>query len=92
MEMILIMGLIFAMFYFLMIRPEQRRKKQVAEMRSALKVGDEITTAGGLVGKIVQIKDELVTFETGEDRVRIQVAKWSISSTGTAGQPPQQGR
>lgn len=73
---------IIAIFYFLMFRPEKKRKKQLEEMRSSLDVGTEITTIGGMVGKIVAIDDELITFETGEDRVRIQVAKWAISTTG----------
>ena len=84
MEMIPILVLFVAVFYFLMLRPEQKRKKQAAEMRAALKAGDEITTIGGIVGKIVNVKDDFVTFETGEDRVRIKVTKWAISSTGVA--------
>jgi len=84
MEMMIVLPLIIAMFYFLMIRPEQKRKKKAAELRDSLAVGDEITTIGGLVGKVVQVRDELVTFETGEDRVRIRVAKWAISTKGKA--------
>ena len=52
------------------------------DMRSSLAVGNDITTIGGLVGTIVHISDDFVTFETGEDRVRIQIAKWAISSIG----------
>ena len=74
-------ALIIVVFYFFMIRPENKKKKRVEEMRSGLIVGDDVTTVGGMVGKIVSIKDEFVTFETGEDRVRIQVARWAISST-----------
>ena len=51
-------------------------------MRNELKVGDQITTIGGMVGKIVSIKDDMITFETGEDRVRIQTMRWAISTTG----------
>lgn len=69
-------------FYFMLLRPESKRKKKIAQMRSELAVGDEITTIGGMVGKICAIKDDLITFETGEDRVRIQVARWAIHSTG----------
>lgn len=69
-------------FYFILIRPESKKKKKVAQMRSELAVGDEITTIGGMVGKIVGIKDDLITFETGEDRVRIQVARWAVHTTG----------
>ena len=90
--MILMMVGIFAAMYFLMIRPQQKQKRQVADMRSSLKVGDEITTIGGMVGKIVQIKEDFVVFETGEDRVRIKIAKWGISGTGAQAQQQQQRR
>ena len=72
--------LIIVVFYFFLIRPESKKKKKLAEMRSQLSNGDEITTIGGLVGKIVQVTNDYVTFETGEDRVRIQVTKWAIST------------
>ncbi|MCL2342673.1 MAG: preprotein translocase subunit YajC [Firmicutes bacterium] len=74
--------LIIVVFYFFMIRPESKKKKKLAEMRSSLSVGDKITTIGGMVGKVVSIKDDLITFETGEDRVRIEVTKWGISTIG----------
>ena len=72
---------LIAIFYFLIIRPENKKKKKTDEMRNSLSVGDEITTIGGLTGKIVQVTDDTITFETGEDRVRIQAKKWSISTT-----------
>ena len=80
--LVLYMGIIIAVFYFIMIRPEKKRKKKAQEMRDSLAIGDNITTIGGMVGKIVNISDEFVTFETGEDRVRIKITKWGISSTG----------
>ena len=70
-------------FYFLLIRPENKKKKALSEMRNALAVGDEVTTIGGIIGKVVHIKDDLVTIETSEDRVRIQLARWAISTKGT---------
>ncbi len=79
MPLIMIVVLI-AVFYFFMIRPEQKKRKAAEEMRSNLSVGDKITTIGGMVGKIVDISNDLITFETGEDRVRIQVTKWAIST------------
>ena len=78
---LLLIVLMFAMFYFFFIRPENKKKKQVEQMRSALTVGDEITTIGAITGKIVQVTEDTVTFETGEDRVRIQIKKWGISTT-----------
>lgn len=74
---------LIVVFYFLLIRPENKKKKALNDMRSALAVGDEVTTIGGIVGKIVHIKDDLVTIETSDDRVRIQLARWAISTTGT---------
>ena len=78
---IIMLVLMFAIFYFLIIRPENKKKKKADEMRSSLSVGDEITTIGGMIGKIVQVTEDTITFETGEDRVRIQVKKWAISTT-----------
>jgi preprotein translocase subunit YajC len=79
---ILIFVVLIGVFYFFLIRPENKKKKKIAEMRNELAVGDEITSIGGMVGKIVSIKDDMITFETGEDRVRIQVMRWAISSKG----------
>lgn len=84
MSMIIIMVVMIAVFYFFLIRPENKKKKQLEEMRSQLSVGDDVTTIGGIVGKIVAVKDDFIVFETSEDRVRIQVAKWAISTTGKA--------
>ena len=78
---LIMLVLMFAVFYFFFIRPENKKKKQVEQMRSALTVGDEITTIGAITGKIVQVTEDTVTFETGEDRVRIQIKKWGISTT-----------
>ena len=74
---------LIVVFYFLLIRPENKKKKALSEMRTALAVGDEVTTIGGIVGRVVHIKDDLVTIETSEDRVRIQITRWAISTKGT---------
>ena len=79
---ILMLVVMIAVFYFFLIRPENKKKKKLEQMRSSLSVGDKITTIGGMVGKIVDISGDLITFETGEDRVRIQVTKWAVSTTG----------
>ena len=70
-SLIIIVGLLVAM-YFLMIRPEKKREKAAQEMRSALQVGDEVTTIGGIIGKVVSIKDETFVLETTRDRTRIR--------------------
>jgi preprotein translocase subunit YajC len=74
--------LIVVVFYFFLIRPENKKKKAITKMRNELAVGDEITTIGGIVGKIVSIKDDMITIETSEDRVRVQLMKWSVSTKG----------
>ena len=79
--MIIIM---IAIFYFLMIRPENKRKKQADEMRSSLKKGDQITTIGGIVGTVVDIKESRIVVETSADQVRIELEKWAISNNETA--------
>ena len=73
-----------AIFYFMLIRPENKRKKEAEELRSSLKVGDEITTIGGIVGKVVSVKDERFVIETGADQVRIELQKWALSTNDTA--------
>lgn len=80
MDSIILLVAMIAVFYFLIIRPENKRKKQAENMRNSLKKGEHITTIGGLVGRIVQVNDATVVFETSEDRVRIEVAKWGIQS------------
>ena len=72
-----------AIFYFLLIRPENKRKKQAEEMRSSLKKGDWITTIGGVYGRVVTITDRTVVIETSEDRVRMEFLKSAIGSVGT---------
>jgi preprotein translocase subunit YajC len=74
--------LIIAVFYFFMIRPENKKKKKAAEMRANLKVGDVITTIGGVIGTVCAVKDETIVIETGADRVRIEFTKWAISTVG----------
>lgn len=80
---IVMIVLMIAIFYFLLIRPESKKKKEAAAMRNSLKVGDQITTIGGIVGTICAIKEETIVMETGADRVRIEFTKWAISSKGT---------
>lgn len=80
-SMIFMLLLMFAFFYLFIIRPENKKKKKTEEMRNSLSLGDEIITIGGMIGKVVQITEDTITFETGEDRVRIQTKKWAISTT-----------
>ena len=76
---IVMMVVIIAVFYFLMIRPE-KKQEEAQEMRDSIEVGDKIVTIGGMVGKVVHVTGDKLTFETGEDRVRIEITKWAVSS------------
>lgn len=79
---ILMLVVLFAIMYFLMIRPENKRKKKAQEMRDSLKKGDVITTIGGIVGKVVQVNNETIVIETSDDRVRMELTKWAVSTVG----------
>ena len=81
---IIMIILMLVIFYLFLILPENKKKKKLNEMRSSLKVGDDIVTIGGMMGKVVHVTDDSVTFETSEDQVRIQVAKWAISTNARA--------
>ena len=82
-SMLLPFVILIAVFYFLLIRPENKKKKAAAKMRSELAVGDEITTIGGVVGTICQVKEDTIIIETSADRVRMEFTKWAISTKGT---------
>lgn len=84
MSTVIMLVVMFAIMYFMLIRPENKRKKEAEQMRSALKVGDRITTIGGVMGKVVDVKDEKFVIETGADQVRIEFAKWALSTNETA--------
>ncbi len=79
MTIIMLVGLL-ALMYFFMIRPQKKQEKQINEMRENLQVGDEITTIGGIIGRIVSIKDETVLIETGRDKVKIRFLRSAIRS------------
>ena len=81
---IIMLVMMLAVFYFMLIRPENKRKKEAEEMRSAVKVGDKITTIGGICGTVVSIKDDKLVIETGADQVRIELAKWAMSTNESA--------
>ena len=81
---IIMLVMMMAVFYFMLIRPENKRKKEAEEMRSAVKTGDKITTIGGIVGTVVNVKEDKLVIETGADQVRIEIAKWAMSTNETA--------
>ena len=84
MSLLLTFGPMIAIMYFLLIRPENKRKKEAEAMRSAVKKGDKITTIGGIVGTVVDVKEDKIVLETGADQVRIEFAKWAVSSNESA--------
>lgn len=83
-SMLIMMVALIGVFYFLMIRPENKRKKEAEAMRNALKVGDNITTIGGVIGDIVSVKEDSIVIETTTDRVRVEFAKFAVSTNNTA--------
>ena len=84
MPTIVMLVVMIGVFYFMLIRPENKRKKEAEEMRSSIKVGDRITTIGGIVGTVVSVKDEKFVLETSADQVRVEFQKWAISTNDTA--------
>ena len=92
-SMILILVVMVAVFYFMIIRPEKKKKEGRREnLRNSLKEGDKITTIGGIVGKIVDIKGDNIVIETSMDRVRMELAKWSVMTNNTAQEAAQKAR
>ena len=81
---VIMMVVMLGVFYFMLIRPENKRKKEAEQMRSAVKKGDQIVTIGGIVGTVVDVKEKNIVLETGADQVRIEFEKWAISSNATA--------
>lgn len=79
---IIMLVALVAVFYFMIIRPENKRKKAAEQLRSSLKKGDKLTTIGGIVGNIVQVNDDTIIIETSDDRVRMEITKWAVSTTG----------
>ena len=73
-----------ALFYFMLIRPENKRKKEAEQLRSAVKNGDKITTIGGIVGTVVDVKSDSFVIETSADQVRMELMKWALSTNETA--------
>ncbi len=75
--------LVFVIFYFLLIRPQQKKEKETQKMRQSLEVGDEIITVGGIIGRVVVLKEDNVVIETGSDRSKMRIARWAIQANNT---------
>lgn len=83
-SMIILLVVFVAVFYLFILRPENKKKKEAEALKNSLKVGDKITTIGGIVGKICDIKGEAIVIETSADRVRMELQKWSVMTNNTA--------
>ncbi len=78
--MIVYIVLIVAFFYFFMIRPQKKQEKETANMRNSLEIGDEVTTIGGIIGRVTHIKDDVVTIESGADKNRLRIKRSAIAT------------
>lgn len=84
---IIMIALIIVVFWFFIIRPQRKKDKETAKMRSELQVGDEIVTIGGIIGIIVSMKEDSLVIETGSDRSKVRLARWAISGKNTTAEP-----
>lgn len=75
---ILLLVAMFVAFYFLLIRPQRKKEKAAQEMRNSLDVGDSVTSIGGIIGRVVSIKDDSVLIETGSDKTKLRIKKWAV--------------
>ena len=84
MSMIILIVAMFGVMYFVMIRPQKKKQQQEQEMRDSIQVGDEITTIGGIMGRVVTVKEDSLVIETGADRNKMKIARWAVSTNNTA--------
>lgn len=82
--LIIMLVIMLGVFYFFMIRPENKRKKEAEQIRSSVKNGDKVTTIGGIVGTVVDVKEDRFVVETSADQVRIELMKWALSTNESA--------
>lgn len=82
--MIIMMVALFALMYFMMIRPQKQRQKEEQQMRDNVQIGDEITTIGGIMGRVITVKDDSLIIETGADRNKMKIARWAVQTNNTA--------
>lgn len=80
---IILMVALVGVMYFMMIRPQKKRQKEEQEMRSSIEIGDEIITIGGIVGKVVKIREEDIVIETGADRTKMRLQRWAVNTNVT---------
>ena len=83
-SMIFMLVGMFALMYFMTIRPQKKKQKEEQEMRNAVEVGDEITTIGGICGRIVTVKEDRLIIETGSDKNKMTITRWAVQANNTA--------
>ena len=83
-QTIVLMAALFGVMYFVMIRPQKKKQKEEQEMRDAIQIGDEITTIGGIMGRVVTVKEDSLIIETGADRTKMKITRWAIQTNNTA--------
>ena len=88
MSILMMVGL-FALMYFMMIRPQKKQQKEEQKMRENTQVGDEITTIGGIVGRVVTVRDDSLIIETGADRNKMKITRWAVQINNTANEKNQ---
>ena len=81
---IALMAALFGVMYFVMIRPQKKKQKEEQQMRDAIQIGDEITTIGGICGRVVTVKEDSLVIETGADRTKMKITRWAIQTNNTA--------
>ncbi len=81
---LLMLAVMGGLFYFMLIRPENKRKKEAEATRNSISVGDQVTTIGGIIGTVVNVKEDKFVMETSADQVRVEFAKWAVSTNDTA--------
>lgn len=91
-SMILPLIILLLVMYFLLIRPQKKREKEVNAMRSGVQVGDEIITIGGICGKIVKTKEESLIIQVGADKVKFEIMRWAVSKVVEEGKKPANGK
>ena len=75
--------LVLVIMYFMLIRPQRKKEKKIQEMRNNLQVGDEIITSGGIIGRVVSLREDTILIETGSDRSKIRIKRWAVQSCET---------
>ena len=86
--LILPLGLMVLFFYFFLIRPEKKRNKEMQDMLNNIQVADEVITNGGIIGRVVSVKEDTILMETGSDRTKIRVLKNCIAKNNTVHETP----